>query len=119
MQRLDEIEKSAFKDQRKYQDFRRLQRERLSEVDYNISDEDFWKSTSEHAPEVRIEMAKRSRRSQDSSDNEKKGKEKRGVSLFAKDGRPLNVNQAKLNFKFSNEDPKELILDIGIYKYLY
>ncbi|KAI4471542.1 leucine rich repeat protein [Holotrichia oblita] len=118
LQRLDEIEKVVRKDQRKYQDFRRLQVERLSEVDYNISDEEFWKSTSEHAPEVRIEMAKRSKKSRDSSDDDKKRKHKRVVSLFTKDGRPLNVNQAKLDFKFCDEDPKELILDIGIYKYL-
>lgn len=101
-------------DQLKYQKFRELQKERLSHVDYNISDDEFWRSTSEHAPEVRIEMANRSRKSKDGNDTNKK--QMRVMSLFAKDGRPLNVNQAKLDFKFDDGDPKELVLDIGIYR---
>ncbi|GJQ79695.1 hypothetical protein Trydic_g5842 [Trypoxylus dichotomus] len=114
LQKLDETEKVVVKDQRKYEEFRRLQKERLGKVDYNISDEVFWQTTSEHAPEVRVEMAKRARKREDTSDKNKK--DKRVVSLFTKDGRPLNVNQAKLDFKFSDEDPKEFVLDIGVYK---
>lgn len=116
MQKFPEIELSVIQEQEKYKRFREIQKDRLSKVSYdNVSDEEFWKSNSEHAPEVRVEMAKRSRKSEDETNDADK-KQKRSVSLFNKDGRPLNVNQAKLDFKFNDEDPKEFVLDIGIYK---
>lgn len=38
--------------------------------------------------------------------------------LFDKNGKPLNVNQAKLNFTLSDEDPEMFVLDVALYKYL-
>nr|CAI5823988.1 unnamed protein product [Callosobruchus analis] len=44
---------------------------------------------------------------------------RRSVRLFSKDGgRPLNVNQAKLDFEFSDADPAQYVLDVAIYKFL-
>lgn len=40
------------------------------------------------------------------------------MRLFNKDGKPMNINQAKLDFTFSDDDPKKFVLDIAIYKYL-
>lgn len=30
----------------------------------------------------------------------------------------MNINQAKLDFTFSDDDPEKFVLDIAIYKYL-
>lgn len=84
----------------------------------HLSDEEFWKTSSENCPETRVEIAQRHEKNR----NNKKEKEDtnctRSVTLFKKNGKPMNVNQAKLDFKFSDDDPEKFILDIAIYKYL-
>lgn len=105
--------------QRKYQNFRAQQRERLRNANNDLNDDEFWKSPSENAPETRTEMSQRTRkiRKKDERD-EKKEKPKKQVALYTKDGRPLNVNEAKVQFTFNEEDPEKLVLDVAVYKYL-
>ena len=110
---LPETGKQVKQAQRKYCLFREEQRARLKEFDGSIDDEHFWKTSSENAPETRIEIAKRSKRNK--KNEEEEVKETKSVHLFNKEGRPLNVNQAKLQFKFC-DNPKELLLDIAVYK---
>lgn len=118
MQILGQTEIQIRKAQKKYFRFREAQKERLSKTTTaDLDDEEFWKSTSEHAPETRIDIAMRSRRSRKSDKKEKEEvEEKPLVKLFAKDGRPLNVNQAKVKFRFDDSTPGFYILDVAVYK---
>lgn len=111
---------TTYKDKHVY--LRRLQREqqklRISQDNTSeLSDDDFWKSTSENCPETRVEIARRSSKSKGNAEV-KEDKPKRRLLLFNKDGRPLNVNQAKLSFTFNDEDPQQFVLDIAVYKFL-
>lgn len=62
-----------------------------------------------------MEIAKRARKHET---NEYRKTEKKALRMFSKDGRPLNINQAKVDFRFSDEDPSQFVLDIAVYKYL-
>lgn len=42
--------------------------------------------------------------------------EKKVRALFASDGRPYNINEAKLQFVFKDDDPNQFDLEIFIYK---
>lgn len=117
MQILQETEAKVKASQVKYQKFRTNQRERLQTKKEEVDDDTFWKTSSENAPETRTEISQRSHK------NKKCGKDetlvkKKSVKLFTKDGRPLNVNQAKLSFVFIDDDPMQFILDVAIYKYI-
>ncbi|KAK4877021.1 hypothetical protein RN001_009527 [Aquatica leii] len=102
--------------QNKYFKFRKHQKERLaSSSDQNLDNESYWKSKSEHAPETRIEMAKR--RNPEDKNECKDASVKKQTRLYNKDGRPLNINQAKLQFKFEDE-PREFRLQLAVYRYL-
>ncbi|XP_044753554.1 protein tilB [Coccinella septempunctata] len=116
-QNLPNIEGKIRKEQLKYGRFREEQKLRLSQsTSSELDDEQYWKSSSEHAPETRVEMAQRSRRARKQDETVQKMKQE--VRLFSKDGRPLNVNQAKIPFTFSDENPQEYQLTIHVYKYL-
>lgn len=79
----------------------------------------FWNQPSENTPECRVEMAFHSRRAQRKQDEAKKTpkEEKRTIKLFASDGRPYNMNQAKVSYKLENE-PEKYVLTVQIYKYV-
>lgn len=52
------------------------------------------------------------------SDNRKKNE--RVLKMFSPEGRPYNVNQAKVAFKLNDEDDRDnIILDVAIYKYAF
>ncbi|XP_018336112.1 protein tilB [Agrilus planipennis] len=116
-QDFENITPKIRKAQKEYELFRKEQKERLCKGHDDLTDEEFWATKSEHAPEIRVEMAMRSRKSRN-TDEEKDKVKKPCVRLYNKEGRPLNINQAKLKFKFCDEDPKQYVLDIAIYKYL-
>ncbi|XP_042222767.1 dynein axonemal assembly factor 11-like [Homarus americanus] len=84
-------------------------------------DEEWWGEASEHTPEIRLAMHQhiercRQRHQHTASSNNKK---KREVRLFTADGRPLNVNAAKLEFKFiEDEENNCFTLEVHTYKYL-
>lgn len=79
----------------------------------------FWNQPSENTPECRVEMAFHSRRAQRKQDEAKKTpkEEKRTIKLFANDGRPYNMNQAKVSYKLEN-GPEKYVLTVQIYKYV-
>ncbi|XP_018562369.1 protein tilB homolog [Anoplophora glabripennis] len=117
-QTFDEAERKVKRCQEEYRLQREEQKRRVSQKStVNLSDDEFWKSTSENCPETRVEIARRSSKAKGGTDN-KEEKPKKRLSLFNKDGRPLNVNQAKLNFTFSDDDPEQFVLDVVIYKFL-
>lgn len=111
---LSQTEIKVKEAQRKYEFFRQQQKERLVNCNDDLDDEVFWKTKSEHAPETRVTISNRSRKIRNKDVDEKPIK--KSVRLFAKDGRPLNINQAKLKFKFNDEDPKQYVLDLAVYR---
>nr|XP_022917957.1 protein tilB-like [Onthophagus taurus] len=116
---LDKITPGVLKDQEKYKIERLQQIERLKLVDNTIPDENFWNTPSENAPETRREISQRQRKCRGKDDDtNKQKKKKKEVAVYNKQGRPLNINEAKLDFTFIDDDPKEFILDIAVYKYL-
>lgn len=101
-----------------YRVFRQQQKDRVfSKNTSHLSDEDFWKTSSENCPETRVEIANRHRKDKESTNEKKDLNCKRSIRLFNKEGNPLNVNQAKLDFEFF-DDSQQFVLDIVIYKYL-
>ncbi|KAF7283499.1 hypothetical protein GWI33_000395 [Rhynchophorus ferrugineus] len=118
-QHLKEIEKDIIHSQREYLRFREEQKVRMRNNDKShLTDDEFWHSVSENSPETRLGIAKRQKKRDANRDISDARKTKRTVRLFNKDGRPLNVNEAKLNFRLCDDDPQELVLDVGVYKFL-
>lgn len=77
----------------------------------------FWNQPSENTPECRMEMALRSRRAQRKQDEMRKTptEQEWKPKLFADNGRPYNLNQAKVSYNLDNE-PNKYILTVQIYK---
>ncbi|XP_066260051.1 protein tilB [Euwallacea similis] len=118
-QNLSVVEESIAECQEKYKIFREEQKIRIKKNETShFTDEKFWQTVTENSPETRVEIAKRQKKGEKENDGEPTGKTKRIIKLFDVDGRPLNMNQAKLDFTFSDEDPEMFILDIAVYKYL-
>ncbi|CAH1163277.1 unnamed protein product [Phaedon cochleariae] len=118
-QNFPTIEKRVQQCQAKYRMFRMEQQQRMSNKDTTcISDEEFWNTSSENCPESRVEMANRQRKSKKSNENKEISNTERSARLFSKDGKPLNINQAKIDFKFNDDDPKQFVLDIAVYKFM-
>lgn len=63
-----------------------------------------------------MEIAKRNKRLK--NQEKKEDVKKSVVRCFTKDGKPLNINQAKLKFHFIEDNPEEFILELEVYKYL-
>ena len=78
----------------------------------------FWSEKTEHAPEVRYEIERMRVLKSKSYEVEKKDDHVRQVKFFTSDGRPFNINQPKINFKFTDTLPDVYKLDLAIYKYL-
>lgn len=102
-------------DQKNYVVFREEQKHRLAKINNDdIPDNVFWKQETENCPEVRVEMAKRQKRAQQNTPEEKD--DKKVIKLFTKEGRALNINQAKLKFQVDFENEEEIVLTLEIYK---
>ncbi|GBP38621.1 Protein tilB homolog [Eumeta japonica] len=131
LQNLPIVKPDILFEQENYRHGRRKQKARLEheiqnkwENQYKHLDEDernkkFWAEKCEHAPEVRyeIERMKQLKLKNLSTDTENK-EEKRTYKMFASDGRPFNINQAKIDFKFDDSEPDRYILDLSVYKHL-
>ncbi|XP_060840295.1 dynein axonemal assembly factor 11 isoform X2 [Rhopalosiphum padi] len=130
-QQLPNITCKIIAQQKTYENFRIKQKEsskslniteetmETHEKNYEESDEDFWNQPSENTPECRVEMALHSRRAQRKQDEAKKtSKEEPWIpKLFAEDGRPYNLNQAKVSYKMENEHNK-YVLTVHVYKFM-
>ncbi|XP_043286857.1 dynein axonemal assembly factor 11 [Venturia canescens] len=81
---------------------------------------EFWKEKSLHTPEERIAIAEMSRRRVEKSEDKKtSGREKRVRKLVNSEGRPYNMNEAKVPFTLDDEsDPEYLILEVRVYRHL-
>ncbi|GLH16773.1 Protein tilB [Gryllus bimaculatus] len=78
----------------------------------------FWQEPSDNSPETRKFIAEQSRRKDNKCDLITKTP-KRVYNLFDKDGHPVNVNEARISFTFTeSEDLLSFVLDISVYKHL-
>lgn len=130
LQHLPMIRSDIIFEQTNYRHQRMKQKTRLEqqiknkwENEYEHLDEDernkkFWAEKSEHAPEVRYEMERMKQLKLKNLECTKdKEEQKREIKLFATDGRPFNINQPKVDFKF-NDELDHYILDLSVFKYL-
>ncbi|XP_076669054.1 touch insensitive larva B [Andrena cerasifolii] len=85
-------------------------------------DEAFWKRVSRHTPEERIDIAERFLRKEElRSRKSNEGNEpiRREPKLFTLEGRPYNVNQAKVPFRLNQDEYEDrVVLEVTVYKYL-
>lgn len=130
LQNLKIIRSDILFEQENYRHQRKKQKSRLErdisdkwENEYKNMDPEernkkFWKEKCEHAPEVRHEIEKMRQLKLKSYETEEKKEEKRQYKFFAPDGRPFNINQPKIDFRFSDTDPTCYVLDLAVYKHL-
>lgn len=84
-------------------------------------DKDFWSQPSAYTPEERIKAHRKTEevKLRDKKKEELKNPPAPPRRLFADDGRPLNVNESKINFKLTEDDNgNNYILDYQCYKYI-
>lgn len=74
----------------------------------------FWKKTSEHCPETRIEISEQQRKSKNSAEKQT-DQPKRSRTLFADCGRPYNINEARVPFRMVDERDR-YELDLEVYR---
>lgn len=74
---------------------------------------------SDNTPETRIELSNHSRRAKNRGNEEKAEPQKTMIKLFNKDGKPNNINEAKISFSFEeDEENNSFVLTLMIYKYV-
>lgn len=131
LQNLPVIRADIIFEQKTYMGQRTKQKARLErdikekwETEYSTLDPEernkkFYSEKCEHAPEVRYEMEQmRQLKLKESETVDKQKEEPRVIKFFAPDGRPYNINQAKIDFLFDDSENDKFVLDLAIYKYL-
>ncbi|XP_064624999.1 dynein axonemal assembly factor 11-like [Lineus longissimus] len=87
----------------------------------NADEEDskFWNEKCAFTPESRLEVHEQIQKQKKREEKDDKGPQKRERKLFTDDGRPLNVNEAKMDFSLTeDEDENTMMLDVPVYKHL-
>jgi protein TilB len=113
-----EAEYKIKRDEQKIRVAKQLEDEQVDDADLEDDQklQDYWNQKTEHCPETRIEMSKRSRRAKKAAAVTKPEAERK-LKLFADCGRPYSINEPKLEFRVTDEcDRYEL--DLNIYKFL-
>ncbi|CAH0725981.1 unnamed protein product, partial [Brenthis ino] len=130
LQNLPIIRSDILYEQENYKCERKAQKSRLErdikdkwlneykDLDTDEITKKFWSEKSEHAPEVRYEIERMRILKSKSCNTETEIEEKRQIIFFASDGRPFNINQPKIKFRFSDTIPNVYTLDLAIYKHL-
>ncbi|XP_016956393.1 protein tilB [Drosophila biarmipes] len=78
----------------------------------------FWQAKSEHCPEIRTEIARQHRLGRERHEPKSPlDPPKQERNLFAPCGRPYNLNQGKLPFKFQDE-ADHYLLQLEVYRHL-
>ncbi|CAG7817775.1 unnamed protein product [Allacma fusca] len=94
-----------------------------SSDDETCNNDEYWNKLTPNTPEVRKEMTLRSMKLEEKS-KEAKGsmnpqkKKPKELSLFYSDGRPKNINQAKVAFSLQDQQENILTLDVSLPKYM-
>ena len=101
------IEENILHQEREYLEEREIEREQgLKEIAENAekseeTDRDFWQKPSKHTPEARYEIQKKIEQQNAEKEGRNKMEEaekKQPRRLFDETGKPLNVNEAKIDF---------------------
>ncbi|XP_054006865.1 dynein axonemal assembly factor 11-like [Hylaeus anthracinus] len=86
--------------------------------DEEEENEQFWQRTSHHTPEERVAIAERWQRREERRNRENNQKNVAPTyepKLFSAEGKPYNMNQAKVPFKLIDEN-HSVVLEITVYK---
>ncbi|XP_047515856.1 protein tilB [Pieris napi] len=130
LQNLPVIRSDILFEQENYRYQRKAQKSRLDrdikskwENEYKDMEPDernkkFWAEKCEHSPEVRCEIERMRQLKLKSYEPAPKEEKKRVYKYFAPDGRPFNINQAKIDFRFDDSEPDKYVLDLAVYKHL-
>lgn len=128
-QDFENYERSIIREQEKYKEKRLKEKSEAQEILSSDESEEemteeqikaFWDAPSRNTPEDRIAIAKKARkiRDVDRKRTEKK-KVKKPPKLFTSDGRPLNINQARIPLTLTDDtDSGCIILDVAVYRYV-
>ncbi|XP_075248201.1 dynein axonemal assembly factor 11-like [Convolutriloba macropyga] len=124
------IEASISEQERAYLEKRAIEREEgLREIEENatieeITDEEFWNKPSKHTPEARYEIQKKIEKQNDEKNNKRGNRldeleKKEPRRTFDDRGKPLNINEAKIDFHFEEDEEEQCYkLDIPVYKHM-
>lgn len=88
----------------------------------DVDDDDnteFWKSVSHHTPEDRVAIASQTLKAKKINEKSREENVKPDwiPKLFNNEGKPYNINQAKVRFHLNDEDDREkIILEVSIYR---
>ena len=90
----------------------------MLQEDSTEEDTKFWSAPSYHTPEDRVAIAKKTMEREDMRNKTVEKKSKKYVpKMFSPEGKPYNVNQAKVPFRLNDEDDREnIVLDVVLYK---
>ncbi|XP_076063602.1 touch insensitive larva B [Oratosquilla oratoria] len=142
LQRMDAVSRAVHRDQKAAIENRRRQKENYEQealmenfekekkTDDNDDDDDdddkFWHENSVHSPEERVfmqrEMDRRRQKAERKSSNKSEelfNPQRKPPRLFSRDGRPLNVNQARVEFDLKEDlELGAFVLEVHTYRYL-
>ncbi|CAK8689130.1 unnamed protein product [Clavelina lepadiformis] len=138
MQMLKSIREKIVAQQNEYLEKRALQKEEaknkpieLEDNDEPSEDEDeetkqkkdqeFWNEKVDYTPETRTSIQNKIQENRDKTHDSKfkQPEIKRERRYFNEEGQPLNVNEAKIDFKLTEtEDDSAFVLDVACYKYM-
>ena len=90
-----------------------------------LSEEEFWSQPSKFTPESRVqahqfmEEVRKEKEQASKSNFPDLNPAKRAIRFFNEEGRPLNINQDKIDFAFTETDDfTGYVLDVACYKHL-
>ncbi|XP_063236994.1 dynein axonemal assembly factor 11 isoform X2 [Bacillus rossius redtenbacheri] len=124
-QALPALEGMILRQQRDYAMFRAAQKERATsrlrhvlrvcQSAHEAEIKQLWESPSENCPEERLALAALSRRQAPAESAPPSAPVRK---LRAADGRPLNINQAKIPFTLTEDESGCYVLDVAVYRHL-
>ncbi|XP_078488634.1 dynein axonemal assembly factor 11-like [Ciona intestinalis] len=85
-------------------------------------DEEFWKEKVDFTPESRTSIQNKLKENKEKTHDSKfkqPKKEKRERRLFNEEGKPMNINEGKVDFSLTEtDDDTAFVLDVSCYKYM-
>ncbi|KAK6195350.1 hypothetical protein SNE40_000800 [Patella caerulea] len=110
-------EKKAGFDGRWYTDMNKAEKAEKDKQD-DEQNEEFWNEKVDFTPESRIAVHKQVQKNKEKNQPQEEKVEKTPRRLFSSDGRPLNVNEAKIDFSLTEDDNNNIVLDLAIFRHM-
>ncbi|ESO83361.1 hypothetical protein LOTGIDRAFT_222768 [Lottia gigantea] len=113
-------DKKAGFDGRWYTDMNKEAQEekKIEEKAEEEEDKEFWNEKVDFTPESRMAVHKQMQKEKDKNKPKEATVQKAPRRLFNDEGRPLNVNEAKIDFTLTEDDTNNIILDLAIFKHM-